>query len=112
MLRTSQPCSKDAWSQVAEDRTNLINAIETFRDKKKKNLSSELKQFDPAKCTWKDVQTELGRAITHHQKRQTHAKIYLDKLGKHEKDIGAWLDLLPSGDYGSPVCGEYFRSRC
>jgi hypothetical protein len=99
-----------AWNQAQEDKAKLVNSIKVFREKLKEDGSTalDLANFDPETCTWSEVKSELALAkkLYQNEAERSKTKVYLNKLGKHEQDVSAWLGWLPAGDYGAPVCGE------
>lgn len=102
-------CRDALWKATASDRNSLFKAMETFRAKLIKKEAS-ISNVDLQACTWKDAMEEFDRAwkyydIERHKGVARSMYTAFRKLGENAKSFENWLNLLPSGDYGSPICG-------
>ncbi|KAJ5703973.1 hypothetical protein N7493_011111 [Penicillium malachiteum] len=87
----------------------LNQALEAFRLKLCKSSESKVSQPVPSdrKVPWSDVMKELRNAQNYYKTRHGGGPIgkALSKFGRYTESLKGWIDVLPSGDYGSTICG-------
>lgn len=100
---------RELWEATAKDKDGLIVAMSRFQDKLRKD-DPALRQVDLQTCQWPQVMEEFKGALKYYEveKRKGVGGAMLTclrKLGEHSDAFSRWIDLLPNGDYGSPICG-------
>ncbi|KAI9736751.1 MAG: hypothetical protein M1834_000955 [Cirrosporium novae-zelandiae] len=99
------------WEATIQDKMKLLKAMEVLQKKLVKKDPS-MKPMDLKRCSWPQALDELNRAVDYY-KKERHKGIggailsCLDKVGKYSAVFSKWINLLPSGDYGGPICGAF-----
>jgi hypothetical protein len=118
-LATDVQCSRVLWKATATDKDSLSVAMNRFQDKLRKDYPP-LRQVDLRTCQWPQVMEEFERALRYYEVERTKGVggamlTCFRKLGENSDTFGRWINLLPSGDYGSPICGrtgiQRYRTR-
>lgn len=86
--------------------------METFQEKLAKKDSS-VRRVDPHNCNWQDVMQDFQSAWHYYDTKRLEGVTGktiegFRKLGKNTNKFAVWIELLPSGDYGSPICGMLY----
>lgn len=61
------------------------------------------------KCSTDDVLSALRAATAREGTCRTSTYKSVCAIGKYRDVLAQWIALLPQGDYGSGVCGEYIH---
>lgn len=102
--------SQAVWDEVKEEKDKLYQEMESAQRKLASKYPS-MEKVDLRSCTWPQVMRQLERAQNIYKEEKikgSHGKIRhcLRKLGENADYFKRWVKLLPSGDYGSSICGE------
>ncbi|KAI6754732.1 hypothetical protein HG530_012484 [Fusarium avenaceum] len=101
--------STDLWKEVDEEKERLFELMQQVQKKLSKEQSSE-DMVDLRKCSWREVMGQIQKTAQRWKLRpnkQGRTMVFIDKLGRHSSALESWLGLLPSGDYGSSICGVF-----
>ncbi|KAG5661788.1 hypothetical protein KAF25_004027 [Fusarium avenaceum] len=101
--------STTLWKEVDEEKERLFELMQQVQKKLSKEHSSE-DMIDLRKCSWREVMGQVQKTAQRWKLRpnkQGRTMILIDKLGRHSSALESWLGLLPSGDYGSSICGVF-----
>jgi len=74
----------------------------------KKKLATE--KINLKNCTWMEVMQEIDKITNYYKVERTKGAVgsirnVIRKLQDNAKDFQPWINLLPSGDYGSVLSG-------
>ncbi|KIL88242.1 hypothetical protein FAVG1_08321 [Fusarium avenaceum] len=97
------------WKEVDEEKERLFELMQQVQKKLSKEQSSE-DMVDLRKCSWREVMGQVQKTAQRWKLRpnkQGRTMVFIDKLGRHSSALESWLGLLPSGDYGSSICGVF-----
>ena len=105
---------EDTWKGTLESRNKLFAAMKKFQEKAAKKVP-EIGQTDLASCNWPQVMAEFRRAEHYYKVERRKGAggavcAAFRKLGENADSFSNWVNLLPSGDYGSGVCGKPAKS--
>ncbi|KAJ5726048.1 uncharacterized protein N7483_007405 [Penicillium malachiteum] len=100
---------EESFKSTTSNVQALNEALEAFRLKLCKPGQSQVSQPVPSdqKVHWSDLMKELRNAQNYYKTRHGGGPIgkALSKFGRYTESLKGWLDVLPSGDYGSTICG-------
>ncbi|KAH7233070.1 hypothetical protein BKA59DRAFT_446565 [Fusarium tricinctum] len=102
-------CSTALWKEVDEEKERLFELMQQVQKKLSKEQSSD-DMIDLRKCSWREVMGQVQKTAQRWKLRpnkQGRTMVFIDKLGRHSSALESWLGLLPSGDYGSSICGVF-----
>ncbi|KAJ6031604.1 hypothetical protein N7540_002336 [Penicillium herquei] len=100
---------EESFKSTTSNVQALNQALEAFRLKICKPVQFQASQPVPSdqKVHWSDLMKELRNAQNYYKTRHGGGPIgkALSKFGRYTESLKGWLDVLPSGDYGSTICG-------
>lgn len=101
------------WNDVEAEKAKLFKCIDTARTKWNKKFPA-IGLIHPHVCTWSQVMKEFSKAEEQYRNgpldgRRGRIKRYLRRLSDSAPIFERWVGLLPSGDYGSGICGRRHR---
>ncbi|KAK6224094.1 hypothetical protein LQW54_000241 [Pestalotiopsis sp. IQ-011] len=97
------------WEQADDEKDKLFALVAKVQAKLAKRGAVQPSQ-DIRSCRWEDVLRQIQDTASHWSTsthRSSLAMGYIDKVGRNSAVFQDWLNLLPSGDYGSSVCGVF-----
>ncbi|KAJ5711172.1 hypothetical protein N7488_005328 [Penicillium malachiteum] len=101
--------SEESFKSTTGNVQALNEALEAFRLKLCKSSQSKVSQPVPSgqKVPWSDLMKELRDAQNYYKTRHGGGPVgkALSKFGRYTESLKGWIDVLPSGDYGSTICG-------
>ncbi|KAF5647841.1 uncharacterized protein FTJAE_1524 [Fusarium tjaetaba] len=110
--RQEQEESATKWKEIQEETESLFAVMAQVQKKlgqdktgQKYNTKVDLRQ-----CNWKVVMGEVEKTAQLWRSRpnkQSKVMVFVDKVGRHSEALERWLGLLPTGDYGSSICGAF-----
>ncbi|KAH0565034.1 hypothetical protein GP486_001573 [Trichoglossum hirsutum] len=98
------------WEATHSQKENLFKAMEDYQEKLAKKYPS-METVNLRACDWPQVMKELERAVECHR---TGGSGFFESVYKRFRalkskasTIKQWLEVLPSGSYGSSLCGAF-----
>lgn len=95
--------SAELWKQADEEKEELFSAMEQVQNKLAKKTSGYREDIDLRSCKWDQVMREVQLAATRWRTstKESRTMVYIEKVGQNSDAFANWLELLPTGDYGS-----------
>ncbi|KAK1847154.1 hypothetical protein CCHR01_10199 [Colletotrichum chrysophilum] len=101
------------WKQADDEIAQLFKLMSEVRSKLARKESGNqpiTRSLSHRGCSWDDVVEEI-QATAQRWKQRTgkvgKSMEFINKIGNHSEALTAWLGLLPTGDYGSSICGVF-----
>ncbi|KAH0429866.1 hypothetical protein CcaCcLH18_08148 [Colletotrichum camelliae] len=106
-------CRSALWKQADDEVAQLFKLMSEVKSKlarKESGTQPITRSLSLRGCSWDEVVEEI-QATAQRWKQRT-GKIgksmeFINKIGNHSEALTAWLGLLPTGDYGSSICGVF-----
>lgn len=102
--------SAELWAQVDGEKERLFVLMEQVQKKLQKKSEGRAVTADLRCCKWDQVMQEVDRTAdgwTAASKKSSKVAAHLDKIKQNAAAFESWLELLPTGDYGSSICGVF-----
>ncbi|EMR65917.1 hypothetical protein UCREL1_7098 [Eutypa lata UCREL1] len=101
--------SMELWKEADEEKDQLFATMEQVRTKLAKKAKVEKEALNLRCCKWEQVMQEVQTTATDWKTSAKNSKTMLciDKVGRNSDVFSSWLELLPSGDYSSSICGVF-----
>ncbi|KAF5584016.1 uncharacterized protein FSUBG_12930 [Fusarium subglutinans] len=110
--RQEQEDSATKWKEIQEEIEALSQLMEQVQRKLDQTQTGQKYSIkvDLRQCNWKVVLGEVEKTAQIWRGRpnkQSKIMVFVDKVGRHSEALEMWLALLPTGDYGSSICGAF-----
>lgn len=95
--------SADLWKAADEEKNKLFELIAQVQTRLNQTKGPR-NTTNLRTCKWEEVMVEVERTGQQWKTasgRSAKARRFLESLGEGSDALGAWLQLLPAGDYGS-----------
>ncbi|CAH0046130.1 unnamed protein product [Clonostachys solani] len=111
VAKKQQKISDELWKEANAEKTTLLALMEQVRAKLDKSnpVTAHISRMDARTCSWDQVlqEVEILASRWSSSPKRASKMLYLDRLGRNSEAFQAWIGLLPTGDFGSSICGVF-----
>ncbi|KAH8649231.1 hypothetical protein BX600DRAFT_474796 [Xylariales sp. PMI_506] len=108
-LSSTPQVNEGLWKQADDDKEKLFTLMEQVRAKLDKKSTTRQVNINLRGCQWGEVMDEV-QTIGRREKDCTKISktmMCIERVGRASGAFESWLQLLPTGDYGSSICGVF-----